>query len=111
MLSFFVSVDAASAALGGSPSWASYPSFSFGRNTDPEPTHIKASTCSTGVWDSIASICVAACLPDDTCTDHAAEIANTCVGSDYVISDNGCGVQQLCSGTRSCDYNWKEVAP
>lgn len=51
-----------------------------------------------------------ACVPD-TCNNHAAQVTNTCSGSSFTITV-GCGSPDAsCPGIRSCDYNWKEVAP
>lgn len=52
----------------------------------------------------------AACVPDN-CGNHAAQVSSTCSGASFTITV-GCGSPDVsCSGTRSCDYNWKEVAP
>ncbi len=40
----------------------------------------------------------------------AATQANYCQGQTYQ-APNSCGAQETCTGTRSCDFNWKEVAP
>lgn len=76
-------------------------------------TKVAGATCSdfNAVWDSTTATCIAACVPNNTCANYATEIANTCVGSDYVIANNGCNATERCPGTRSCDYNWKEVSP
>ncbi|HWQ59527.1 MAG TPA: hypothetical protein VN420_00050, partial [Candidatus Fimivivens sp.] len=41
------------------------------------------------------------------CSAHAAE---HCLNSTYTGTDS-CGSAESCSGSRSCDMNWKEVAP
>lgn len=52
---------------------------------------------------------IAACSPR-ACSDDA-QSGSTCVGDTFTM-DDGCGNTSMsCSGTRSCDYNWKEVAP
>lgn len=50
------------------------------------------------------------CTPTAACTDAgpAATAANTCAGSTFNIND-GCSGTIVCSGTRTCDFNWKEV--
>jgi hypothetical protein len=41
----------------------------------------------------------------------AADAANHCQGESYPAT-NSCTQPETCpSGTRSCEYNWKEVAP
>ena len=51
-----------------------------------------------------------ACFPTLTCTADPRS-TTVCTGDTFTISDNGCGVPVTCSGTRPCDFNWKEVAP
>lgn len=53
----------------------------------------------------IAPVCVV-----QTCADYPVDSAKVCTGSTYAISD-GCSGILTCSGTRDCDYNWKEVSP
>ncbi len=54
------------------------------------------------------------CVPTYTqssCATHP-EAQNHCQNEGFTISDNGCGVPVSCSGgTKTCDFNWKEVAP
>lgn len=52
------------------------------------------------------------CTPTVSCADAGptATAANTCVGTNFQIND-GCGSMINCGGTRTCDFNWKEVAP
>ncbi len=85
--------------------------FTFVHNGSDLDTASVGATCAgaTAFWDG--TICATACVPNDTCDDHATEISNTCVGSDYTFTDALCGQEQNCPGTRSCDYNWKEVSP
>ena len=39
-----------------------------------------------------------------------AEVAQHCAGQSFTAT-NSCGASEACMGTRSCDFNWKEVAP
>ncbi len=50
------------------------------------------------------------CLPYITCSTspHDATAANTCPDKSFTI-DDGCGGTVTCNGTRTCDFNWKEV--
>ena len=50
------------------------------------------------------------CIPTLFCSDPgpAATAANKCSGDTFVISD-GCSGLSTCTGTRTCDFNWKEV--
>ncbi len=50
------------------------------------------------------------CTPTAACTDAgpAATAANTCAGNTFNIND-GCSGTIVCNGTRTCDFNWKEV--
>lgn len=43
------------------------------------------------------------------CT-YDCQVDQHCQGEDYVVTDS-CGRPHDCSGTRSCDFNWKETAP
>ncbi|MFZ3032123.1 MAG: hypothetical protein WA082_03740 [Candidatus Moraniibacteriota bacterium] len=45
-----------------------------------------------------------------TCGDFPADSAKVCTGNTYAIGD-GCSGILTCSGTRDCDYNWKEISP
>ncbi len=50
-----------------------------------------------------------------TCTDAGAcsrdpRTNNFCLKDSFTVVD-ACGVTQNCNGAKSCDYNWKEVAP
>nr|MCW1888385.1 hypothetical protein [Candidatus Moranbacteria bacterium] len=50
-----------------------------------------------------------------TCTDAGAcqrdsRSQSLCQKDTFTITDN-CGVTQNCTGEKTCDYNWKEVAP
>lgn len=63
------------------------------------------------IWDGMTSTCISAgCTQTVFCTDYTTEVGNTCQGADYSFTDN-CGDAHLCPGTRSCNYNWKEIAP
>jgi hypothetical protein len=54
------------------------------------------------------------CVPTYTqssCATHP-EAQKHCQNEGFTISDNGCGVPVSCTGgTKTCDFNWKEVAP
>ena len=52
------------------------------------------------------------CTPTNTCSSASSDTraAGICAGDTFTITD-GCGGTLTCSGTRVCDYNWKEVAP
>jgi hypothetical protein len=50
-----------------------------------------------------------------TCTDSGAcqrdsRSQSLCQKDNFTVVDN-CGVTQNCTGEKTCDYNWKEVAP
>ena len=47
--------------------------------------------------------CVSICTPD------CSQASRVCTGQTFTDA-NRCGTDN-CTGTRSCDYNWKEVAP
>lgn len=48
------------------------------------------------------------CIPASCSGD--ARHAEFCADETYTI-DSGCGYQLTCSGTRTCDFNWREVSP
>lgn len=50
------------------------------------------------------------CTPTAACTDAgpSATAANTCASDTFNIND-GCSGTIVCNGTRTCDFNWKEV--
>ncbi len=48
------------------------------------------------------------CNPTTTCGEQSRDY---CQGQPFTIPDNGCGSPLNCTGTRFCDFNWKEVAP
>lgn len=54
------------------------------------------------------------CVPTYTqssCATHP-EAQKHCQNEGFTIPDNGCGVPVSCTGgTKTCDFNWKEVAP
>ena len=59
---------------------------------------------------STASITVTVnCLPSGNCSADS-RTTQLCSNQNFTIPD-GCGGNMNCSGTRSCDFNWKEVAP
>lgn len=49
------------------------------------------------------------CLPTVSCS-NAPNTGNYCQNQSFNV-DNGCGATITCNGTKTCDYNWKEVAP
>lgn len=49
------------------------------------------------------------CVPTVSC-DNAPGRENYCQDQPFEV-DNGCGINITCNGTKTCDYNWKEVAP
>gem|GEM_PF-5415694 len=68
-------------------------------------------TCALGTfWDSLK--CAPVCAPNNDCASAASvtQAATVCIGGTFSIAD-GCGNTIVCNGARSCDYNWKEVAP
>ena len=82
--------------------------FTFAHEGADLDTVTAGATCSgSAVWNGA---CTPVSAPTETCGDHATEISNTCVGTNYTLTDDT-GVEQNCPGTRSCDYNWKEVSP
>lgn len=50
------------------------------------------------------------CVPTNSCSSapSAQTAANRCPDDTFTISD-GCGGTVTCPGTRTCDFNWKEV--
>lgn len=48
------------------------------------------------------------CTPTATCVGESGEY---CQGQPFTIPNNGCGNPLSCTGTRYCDFNWKEVSP
>jgi hypothetical protein len=50
-----------------------------------------------------------ACIPTVTCS-NASGRENYCQNQTFTV-DNGCSAIITCNGTKSCNYNWKEVAP
>ncbi len=52
------------------------------------------------------------CTPTNSCSSASSDTraAGICAGDTFTITDD-CGGTLTCSGTRVCDYNWKEVAP
>lgn len=55
---------------------------------------------------------VVSCTPTNSCSSAGsqAKASGICAGDTFNIND-GCGGTLTCSGSRVCDYNWKEVAP
>lgn len=49
------------------------------------------------------------CVPTVSCS-NAPGRENYCQNENFNI-DNGCGTMISCTGTKTCNYNWKEVAP
>ncbi len=49
------------------------------------------------------------CLPTVNCS-NAPGRENYCQDENFSV-DNGCGVNINCPGTKTCNFNWKEVAP
>jgi hypothetical protein len=49
------------------------------------------------------------CIPSVSCA-NAPGRDSYCQNETFSV-DNGCGVSVDCSGTKTCDFNWKEVAP
>ncbi len=48
------------------------------------------------------------CSPTATCGGQSGDY---CEGQPFTIPDNGCGSSLNCTGTRYCDFNWKETTP
>ncbi len=97
----------------GTASWSSSSSAVATVSTSGLVTSAGASGQSTdvtavyaGVNDSAAITLT--CIQNVFCT--AATQGAVCEGETYTFIDN-CGVPHDCDGTRSCNYNWKEVAP
>ena len=49
------------------------------------------------------------CIPTVSC-NNAPVAGNYCQNESFSV-DNGCGSIITCNGTKTCNYNWKEVAP
>ena len=50
-------------------------------------------------------------VPAPSCMSNCdAEKGSYCQGESFT-TNNSCGVQETCAGTRTCDMNWKEVTP
>lgn len=78
------------------------------------PVGIGSSNISTTPYSGIPSgnaVANVICIPSVTCASAgpAATAANTCPSQTFTI-DDGCGYPVVCSGTRTCDFNWKEVS-
>ncbi len=77
------------------------------------PVSIGSSNISTTAYAGIPSgnaVANVICIPSVSCSSSgpAAIAANTCPNQTFTI-DDGCGYSVICSGTRTCDFNWKEV--
>ncbi len=75
---------------------------------------IGSSNISTTPYSGIPSgnaVANVICIPSVSCASAgpAATAANTCPSQTFTI-DDGCGYPVVCSGTRTCDFNWKEVS-
>lgn len=70
--------------------------------TNPAPSGGGANCVGSATQSCAAIPC---CTPTPDCKTN-----QVCAGTSYTVSDN-CGGTSACQGTRSCDYNWKEVAP
>ena len=68
------------------------------------PVHVNASYSglSKGVPITVINSCVTSCT--------AAQGANVCTGQTYSAT-NSCGQAETCNGSRSCNFNWQEMAP
>jgi hypothetical protein len=78
------------------------------------PVGIGSSNISTTPYSGIPSgnaVANVICIPSVSCASAgpAATAANTCPSQTFTI-DDGCGFPVTCTGTRTCDFNWKEVA-
>ncbi len=78
------------------------------------PVGIGSSNISTTPYTGIPSgnaVANVICIPSVTCASAgpSATAANTCPSETFTI-DDGCGFPVVCSGTRTCDFNWKEVS-
>lgn len=86
-------------------------------STDSTPGHIIANLLSGSnktenysVTYGLSTLTVAVnvvCADPIVC---ANEEQNHCAGESFVLT-NTCGQSATCTGTRYCDFNWKEVAP
>ena len=61
---------------------------------------------------SAGSTVTVVCASTNSCGSAASQTqaASLCIGQTFTVND-GCGTTLTCAGVRSCDYNWKEVAP
>ncbi len=78
------------------------------------PVSLGSSNISTTPYTGIPSgnaVATVICIPSVSCVSPgpAATAANTCPSQTFTI-DDGCGYPITCSGTRTCDFNWKEVS-
>ncbi len=77
-------------------------------------TGVSGSTTINGTYSGItgtATVTVT-CSPTNSCASTSSQTkANAICTSDSFTINDGCGVSITCSGNRTCDYNWKEVAP
>lgn len=64
----------------------------------------------TYLGNSNSSAVTVSCAPSNSCASASSTdtAANTCTGQTFNIND-GCGNTIVCNGTRTCDFNWKEV--
>src|SRR6185369_2895915 len=68
------------------------------------PVHVSASY--GGLSKSVPITVLASCVTG--CT--SAQSANICTGQTYSAT-NSCGQAETCNGSRSCNFNWQEIAP
>lgn len=66
----------------------------------------------SGVSDATPTSVTVLCTPKDSCSSQSSKDKAdlVCTTDTFQISD-GCGNNIVCNGARTCDYNWKEVAP
>lgn len=75
----------------------------------PITRNILVTVPSAGGPSSASTTATVSCLPSGNCSADS-RTTQLCSNQNFTIPD-GCGGNMNCSGTRSCDYNWKEVAP
>jgi hypothetical protein len=101
----------------GSASWSSSNSGvasvnATGRVSGVTPGNASIGATYSGVSDSTPTSVTVLCTPKDSCSSQSSQDKAdlVCTTDTFTISD-GCGNNIVCNGSRSCDYNWKEVAP
>ena len=74
-------------------------------NSSPGSGQVTASYSGLSARNDIA----VACIPTNFCAGNPRGVL-TCIGKKFTI-DDGCGNTLECDGSRTCEFDWREVAP